>query len=745
MSHRDTWVRRALLAATTSGLALTAAPALAQAQAEADAAVETVVVTAQRRVEEDIKVPVALTAVGAAEIQNITAGFMTDIGIKVPNVFMSQGSISPSISIRGVSSQSNVNAGFPPAVGVYVDEVYQGRDPTFNTILNDVERVEVLRGPQGTLYGKNTIGGAINIVTTEPSNVPTMFGDLTYGNLDLFQLRATMGIPIIEDRLQARFSFVHRSRDGFLENTFTGKDLNDLVSDGGRIVIASQLTENLRLRVSGDYFRERGTSALETGPVVFPAPVPALLAAIPPQDETDNVVQLNSPENADRELYGVAVRFDMSLGIADLTSITAYRRYESAFLDDSDGLPIDAFDVGRDENAENFSQEFRLTSTGEGPVAWILGLYYYNENIENIRRIHLGSAMPVLLTGGAIPGFTGERAQTYSTIEAESYAAFGSVTWQITEQLRLAGGLRYTKEKKDFFYRQFFTETFANLPGSLLIRNFAVAIPATREKYDDDRITGDASLSYDFSDDVTAYAKYSRGFKAGGFQTDVISPPFIATDPLGFSPEIVNNYELGLKSYWFDRRLSVNVAAFYLDWKDKQEQIFTGLSFLIRNAASASSRGLEIELTARPTRYLTLDANGAYLKAKYDSFPGQPQLAGRQFQGTPNYSGSVGAQYVYPMGNGLEIFARGDVIYRGSTYVLNNATTQLNNQSLTTVNVRVGLQTEDDDWGVYLWSKNLTDVVRVGGGSSFPFPRANITTRGPGFGRTYGVELRGRF
>ena len=734
--------RHLLLAGSAAALALAALPAAAQ---DEDATVETVVVTAQKRVEENIKVPVAVTAVGAEELQNITAGFMIDIGIKAPNVFMTPGTNSPAISIRGVSSQSNINAGFPPAVGVYVDEVYQGRDPTFNTILNDVERVEVLRGPQGTLYGKNTIGGAINIITAEPTNAFTAFGDVTYGNYDLLQARATVGGALVEDKLTARLSLVHRQRDGYLENTTTGEDLNDLKSQGARLVVGSQATDKVRLKFGADYFKETGTSALESGPVVFPAPVPAVLAAIPPQSATDNVVQLNTSEAAQRELYGVMARADVELDGAELTSITAWRTYDSSFSDDSDGLPVDAFNVGRAESADSFSQELRLASTGEGPFTWLVGAYYYGEDLANRRAIRLGPQMPVLLTGGLIPGFAGEQAATLSTIDAKSYAAFASVTYQLTEQLRLAGGLRWTYEKKNFFYSQTYTQTFANLPNGVLISNFAVRIPAVRETYKDDRITGDVSLSYDFDADRTAYVKYSRGFKAGGFQTDVISPPFNAADPLGFAPEFADNFEAGFKSYWLDRRVSLNLAAFHMQWKDKQEQIFTGLSFLIRNAADASSRGLEVEFAARPHRYLTLDANWAYLKAKYDDFPTNPALEGELFQLTPQYSGSAGVQWVAPLSGGLELFARADAIYRGEMYVLTNATTRLVVDSLTTFNGRVGVQSEGGDWGLYAWGKNLTDEVVVGTGSSFPFPRAQITTRAPGFGRTYGVELRKRF
>lgn len=736
--------------------ALQAMPAAAQnatpaqtppaAESSDNQGLEEVIVTAQRREEQLIDVPIAITAIGANEIQNITAGYMTDVGIKAPNVIMDQSSISPRISIRGVTSQSNINAGFPPAIGVYVDEVYQGRDPTFNTILSDVARVEILRGPQGTLYGKNTIGGAINIITQAPTEDFEASGDVTFGNYGLIQGRVSLGGALVPERVRARLSLAHRERDGFLRDTTTGSDLNDISATGGRLVIDTDFTPSFRARFSTDHFSEDGTSALETGPAVL-NPTVTVLAGIPAQNASDNVVQLDGAEFAQRDLHGYSARFDWDFHAMTLTSITAYRNYASNFADDSDGLPINAFNVGREENGENFSQEFRLTSTGEGPLSWILGAYFYNENTENIRRVQLGPAFPYLLAGNAAafayPTYTGEAGRTESTIEGRSWALFGSVTYDLTANLHLSGGLRYTDEQKDFSYIQHYTQTYTAGPGPSLIPNFAVNIPRRNESYDDGQFTGDLSLSYNISDDQMVFARYSRGYKAGGFQTDVISPPFNPLAQFGFDPETVDNYELGYKSFWFDRRLELNLAAFHMDWQDKQEQVFTGLSFIIDNAASAVSDGVELEFTARPAEGLTFDGNFAYLDAHYEEFAGSPGAVGRPIPNQPEYSGSLGAQYVVPVFSGFELFSRADVIYRDESFV--NVTNNLKNEALTTVNARLGLQSADDRWGIYLWGRNITDEIAISQGQRFPFPFAQITTRTPGFGRTYGVELRANF
>jgi iron complex outermembrane receptor protein len=738
-----------------SMLAIATVPAQAQAgqpgavdqqeQAKQDQLSE-VVVTAQRRKERDIDVPLSVTAFDDRMVKDLSASFLIDVGAKVPNVQFTPGTNSPAIAIRGVSSQSNINAGFPPAVGVYIDEVYQGRDPTFNTILNDIDRVEVLRGPQGTLYGKNTIGGAINIITRDPTEEFSFSGDINYGNYDFFQLRASAGGAIVDDTLLVRVSGVHRERKGFIRNTTTGEYLNGLNSDGARGVIVAKLSPAVKLRLSADYFTEEGTTALETGPVTLAA-IPAF-AGIPPQDPNDNVVQLDASEFARRTLYGFSGRLDMDLGPATLTSITAWRKYTSDFNDDSDGLPIDGFEVGREENGTNFSQELRLTSAANGPFNWITGFYYYAEDTENFRRIRLGNATPSLLVGNLasmlFPGYTGEEARTESGIDSKSWAVFGSATYKLTDQLSFTGGLRYTRESKDFTYHQFYTRQYTAGLGGSIVPNFAINIPLREERYSDGRLTGDASLSFAFTPNHVAYLRFGRGFKAGGFQTDVISPPFAASDKLGFDPETVDNYELGFKSYLFDHRVRFNVAAFLMDWRDKQEQIFTGLSFLIRNAANARSKGVEVEITAQPIPGLSLDGNLGYLDTTYTKFPGN-SLEGLNFPNLPKWTGSLGAQYTFGITSDLDVTLRGDANHRGETYNQPNTNVFVISKGLTTINARAGVQANNNQWGLYAWARNLTNEKRLGLGSNFPFPNATITTRSPGFGRTYGLELRVNF
>ncbi|WBX85157.1 TonB-dependent receptor [Sphingosinicella microcystinivorans] len=751
MTHSKRLKTGLLLFAGLGALGIASAPALAgeeqperSGQGSESQGIGEIIVTAQRRAERDIDVPLSITAFNADDVRNANASYLTDLGTRVPGINISQspGTGAPTIAIRGVSSASNGNPGFPPAIGVYVDDVYQGRDPTFNTILNDIERIEVLRGPQGTLYGKNTIGGAINIITRDPGNDAEIGGDLTYGNLDYFQIRASAGGALVPDQLMVRVSGVHRERGGFIRNTLTGKDANGLNADGGRIVVLSKIAENVRLRLSADYFTEEGRTALETGPVTLPAI--ARFADILPQDPEDNIVQLDAPDFARREVYGFAGRLDIDLGPAALTSITAYRRYNSNFNYDSDGLPIDGFDVGREENGKNFSQELRLASTGDDALTWLLGFYYYEDETYNLRRLHYGTDIPFLIAGAAapvvFPGYAGERSLTESTIDGRSYAFFGSATYKLTERLKLSAGLRYTHESKDFTYEQGITEQYTGGPVSV-VAGSVVNIPLRHEKYSDGRLTGDASLSFDIVPDVVSYLRYSRGFKAGGFQTDVVSPPFNPSESLGFDPETVDSYELGLKALLFNRRARLNLAVFHMDWSGKQEQIYTGFSFLIRNAATAKSTGAELELSAQLAEGLNVNGNISYLDTRYSSFPGNA-LDKQNFPNLPKWSGAAGIQYQTPISSKLELFARGDLIHRGSTYNLPNASVRIEIPTITTFDGRFGVQSADGTWGLYAWGRNLSNENALGRGLNFPLGPSNITTRAATIGRTYGLELR---
>jgi iron complex outermembrane receptor protein len=420
-----------------------------------------------------------------------------------------------------------------------------------------------------------------------------------------------------------------------------------------------------------------------------------------------------------------------------LVSITSYREYDSDFRDDSDLSPNDMFDVGRIENLDQFSQEIRLASPRDQRLSWILGAYYYEEDLESYRDIRLGPAFP----GIVLPPTFQERAETNVTIDNESWALFGTLSFDLSNALTLDLGLRYTDEVKDLFYEQVHTEVVFGLVGG-----FALVIPATTDDYDEGEFSGDVSLSYTFAPDHVGYLKYSRGFKAGGFQSDVISPPpNTPPESLDFAPEFVDSYEIGYKSIWLDKRLSLDLSAFWLDFEDKQERVNTGISFVISNAASVESYGAEMMLNYSPDEYWDISASAGWLDATYDEFPNGGGLGidfeGNKLAGAPEYTGSFNIQYSneVPWLDGVNGFARFEVDYNDGYYTEPSNDEARQVESHTIVNARLGLEDFDGRWGVYLWGKNLTDDTVLGGGVNL---LGEIVGRSINIGRVYGLELR---
>ncbi|MBL8531650.1 MAG: TonB-dependent receptor [Hyphomonadaceae bacterium] len=730
--------------AFVSVLAVTAGNANAQ-QTEApraDAASNNeIIVTARKTEERLIDVPAAVSVVTNQTIENAQISNLSDISSLIPNVRASEGSLSPGFTIRGISSASGGDAGFPPAVGVYVDEVFLGRDRAFNTVLADIERVEVLRGPQGTLYGKNTIAGTINVITRRPGDEFRFNADAQLGNYDYQQFRASISGPIIPGVLAAGVTAISRERDGYIRNATTGQDLNNIDAEGYRATAVFTPSSALTVVLAGDYYQQSDITAMETWRAVLPPIAP--FNTVPAQFPTDRVVNHNTLSFAEREIWGGSLRveYDISPNL-QFTSITASREYTSDGQDDSDGLPLDQFNVGRVENTDNFSQEFRLSYAGPGALDWIAGVYYYSEDIESLRRIRVGPQFPIVLLNPLAPPLPPtfvETARTDAYLTDEAWAVYGSFNYDLTDQLTLSGGLRYTDEERTVNYRQYATQV---TPFNI-VSLFAINVPPLRDSRQDAEWTGDLSLRYSFSSDTVGYIRYARGFKAGGFLAEVLSPPpFTPPSSIDFAPEFVNSYEAGFRTTLVGGRLTIDLSAYYLDFTDKQEKVNTGISYIISNAAEAESQGFEGEFTFRLTDYLTLSGSFGFLDAQYTSFPNAGGLgvsfSGRDLVSSPPFSGQVALQYDGPSGiaDGVNLFARAEVVHSDALFTdtANSVTLQQNAYDL--VNARIGLY--NGHVGAYLWGRNLTNEDIIGGGVQV----FSVITRSINIPRTYGIELR---
>jgi iron complex outermembrane receptor protein len=724
---------------------------------------EEIIITAQKREERLIDVPISVSYVDEKFLDEHTIYYLTDLGDKLANV-VSGDSFASSFTIRGIAS-SSAGSGFSPNMGVNVDEVFMGRDRSFDTGLVDVARVELLRGPQGTLYGKNTIAGTLNVTTNRPTNEFEAITNLRYGDDDLIEARGTLSGAIIKDILLMRANLFTRQRDGYINNRTLGKDVNETDNWGGRLMTVITPSEALEIELRGDYYKQdenSGVSETLRTPNGAVLPFPPF-TTVPPQDGEDRVVDQDTYGYLDRKVWGYSAKLEYAIDTYAITSISAWREQESDQLFDNDGGPLNGFDTGRGEDIQRFSQEIRLTSPIEERFSWIVGAYYDWEEDKNNYHIGVGPGFPsailpaVLGFSVPLPTAYQERSVTDNKIKSESWSVFGSGSFDITDRLTLAGGLRYTDDEKDLFYTQGPTQ-IAPPPNTLLIGLFALpfTLAGFPNGFDDDfsdsKFTGDVSLSYAFSHDLVSYVRYSRGYKAGGFQSDVISPPFAfvpgVPPNLSFDPEELDAYEIGLKAAWFGGTLQTTVAAFYYDFSNKQEQVNTGVSFRVSNAAKATSKGAEFEVvwTPPPVEGLRLYANLGVLNAEYDEFPlgggVGTDFGGNDLAGAPDLSASIGGSYIRPISEGLNLNISVDANHRGDYFTDAANTATLEIDAYTILNARAGIESNGGKWGLYAWGKNLTDEDVLGGGVTVL--GGLYLTRGINVGLEYGLELNFR-
>lgn len=739
---------------TTTALA-SAIGLLAPACAYAQEQEEEIVVTAQKREQRLIDVPIAITAFSEEDLKDASFSELGDIGGLTANLLtLGTGSSTqqPVFVIRGVTSASGANSGFSPPLGVYVDEVYMGRDRAFNQILNDIAQIEVLKGPQGTLFGRNTTGGAISLTTRRPTNEFDFRGDLTYGVDNLVQVRSSIGGPLQEDVLLGQLSVVYRAQDGFLRNPTLDTYLNDSEESGGRGILVITPNSDLSITLSADYYNLDNNPAMETVASVLPTSFPVV--------PDDRVVYLDSPEYFTREMWGTAATVEYDFSNASLTSISAYRAFDSTQIDDSDGKPTFEFNTGRDEASELFTQEIRLASNGDQRLDWIVGGYYLWETVESQRLSTIGPGFPTILFATALGGILSpippgqfEQVTTTGNMDTTSIASFGHIDYDLADRLTLGVGVRYTHEEKEGFFEQSLdvlvpaTLTLfpppvippIALPGTVVPILFTPTAPTTRE-FDDDSWSYDVSLSYEFAPTTIGYARYSRGYKAGGFNLDVISPPNSIANQFAFEAESVDNYEIGLKTRLFENRLSIDASAFFLEFSDKQERIINLSSFFITNAAAAEISGAEIQFTARPTDQLTIFGNVGVLESEFTDFPASttvPDLTGNELPFAPSLTGSLNAQYEFPLSENYQGMVRVGADYVSDFYTETDNSENTAQEEVTLWNARIGLERTDERYGLFLWGRNLTDETILGTGTDV----ITITTRSINRGLEWGVEL----
>lgn len=793
-------VTRALARSLVSVTALTAclaAPAVAfaapngagadeaaapQSASPPTASLGDIVVTARRRDERAQDVPIALTVVNEELLDRTGAYNVGQITQLAPSVqLLTSNPRNTAITIRGLgASYGLANDGLEQGVGIYVDQVYYGRPATATLDFVDLDRIEILRGPQGTLFGKNTTAGALNITTRDPSFTPEGQAELSFGDYGFLQAKATFSGPIVDNKVAARFSVVSTRRDGVLDNVTTGTKQNSQDSISLRGQLLFQPTDQLRVRLFADYADltpECCTQVYVTaGQTLKPAAQQfATLAAgrgyAPASTNPyDRLADVDSGIQADQIHRGVSAIVDYDFGWATLTSVSAWRAWDWGPQNDRDYTALDITRQSANPSwQDQWSQELRLSSNGNHRIDWTGGLYAFHQAVETHGVTEYGSDATYWLLSPSLPDtlLDGYTVYNDSRIETDSYAVFGQLTWNITDRLHLTPGLRYTFEEKSGAYAATTTGGLVTTDATLISRRLGIARP---QAYDaaisDDDLSGQVSLSYDVSDDILIYGSAARGYKSAGINMAGIpnlpnGQPSLTNAVV--KPEVVTTYELGLKTQGFDRRVTANLAAYRTDVEDYQANVVDSgpgaLRGYLANAEKVVIQGIELDAVARPNEHLDLYANVAWTDAKYDSFANGPcplerigtstvacDLSGKDLPGVSPWAASVGGE-VHGNGGFLglpgQFYGGADASFR-STYNSDASVSRYTEiEGYTILNLRAGFRA-DNGWEASVWVRNALDedylqFVSVQSGNS------GLVIGNPGDPRTVGITLRARY
>ncbi|MBP7817477.1 MAG: TonB-dependent receptor [Phenylobacterium sp.] len=636
------------------------------AQTTTPGTVEELVVTA-RRVEENLQTtPVAISAFSSETLQRQGATAITDLQGAVPNLNLVQGrasSNSTNIYIRGIGQPDALQT-FDPAVGVYVDDVYYSRIRGTQFDLLDLARVEVLRGPQGTLYGKNTIGGALKLVSRQPDQTVRSQSSVSVGSYDMFEAKIALSGPV-SDTLALGFAAMGSSRGGYVTDPVNGAEYNDKHTFSSRVALAWTPNDRFRVNASADYTKDKSglsvgqaqnslTSAF--GPVLYPVPL-----AIPEYNFSTTTTP-GLPNETRFEHWGASVTANYELSdTLSLKSITAYRNLDSDDYIDFDATALQLTDALVSVDQDQASEELQL-AYNEGPWQVIGGVYYLRENVK--------SHQAAFANAYTAP-FTFLRTVD-DDLTTTSWAAYANASYALTEQLRLSAGVRYTNEEKKYART---TSTFSNL-GAL---NGTFAFKA-QETWDD--VSPMVSLDYQASDDVFFYGRVSKGFKSGGFNGRANTPG----EEQPYAPETAISYEAGVKTELFDNRARANFTVFYNDYQDFQARVghsvtsptqpIPAIDFTVLNAGQLKIYGAELELAANPIQGLSLNAEIGYLNAEYGEFSEQRAAVApatgfttldRAWQTpafSPEWTGRVAGRYEWDLGDTGFVSVGGQARYR---------------------------------------------------------------------------------
>jgi len=768
--------------------ALIAAPASAQqaappapapaADAGASVGVGDIIVTAQKRAENVQKVPMSITAVGKDFLKKTGVADLTELASFVPsfNINTSNTSRNTSVMIRGIGS-SGTNPGIEPDVGVFIDNVYQPQAGMIAGDLLDINSVEILRGPQGTLYGRNTPVGAVNITTSKPTQDFQAGIRAGLGDYNLRYVSGYLSGGLTPD-LATRISFWDRDRGGYEQDPTLGHDVDDYDGYGVRLRFLYTPNDAISVNLIAHYDNIHQDCCVAeqinaSGP--YGIATPGFLAAqtalgfpFKNFNDHDHVVYGSDEGSDSSQMAGVSAQIDWRIGDLTLTSISAYDRWNDFTSVSSAALPQSIFISPQRNISDTLSEELRIASPTGHFFEYLAGVYLYAQDLNYVENDIIGPGanrvFPGAVCGGVNPCMlkAGDSGLTLFSQQTRSAALFGSATLHPTIQWSITGGLRYSVDDKNDVIND------PNAPGDSRAFNFAQPqnlIGAV--SHDESHPTWSVDTRYQFTDDLMAYATVATGYKSGGFNSRRVPPG----TPVEFNAETSINYEGGVKSEFFDHRVVLNADVFLMDLDGFQDSLLnpvTGSGFIVGNAGNREVKGVEASFDSHPIRELTISANVAYLDSRFTQYtdaqcavnlvpngskPGTCNYTGKTPALSPNWKASASAQWTQPLGiRDLDWFVRAEANYNGTMNLSPTLDIDTIQKAYTLVNLRGGIQTSR--WEIAAWVKNLTDVAYYTVAASQPvgaFVSGGGTAAARGFvgwygpPRTYGLELTARF
>ncbi len=758
------WAADAASASAPADGATASATSSPTGTSEIGSAVGEVVVTARRTTERAQDVPIALSVVTPQTLQQTGSFTLQDLEALTPSFTAYQSNArNSSIGIRGIGV-SSASDGLDTSVGVYVDNVYLGRPGMALEDLIDIDQIEVLRGPQGTLFGRNSAAGVLNVTTKKPSFDFGVDAEASVGNYGYNQERFSITGPLIDGILAFRLTAFNTDRNGYLTNTTTGLAGNSVGRDGGRLQLLYTPTSNLSVRFIGEFSNEDDTCCVSSLKTVLPGSITAAtgrtLTAFSELGYTP-VASLtstgnNSPQDMRTNQYALSTEVNWNLGWGNFTSISAERYWMFNPLQDSDNTPLDIIQVNvADTHDWQYSQELRLASN-PARFSWQAGVYLFDQNLRDHYVLnqfgsqagafytdYLRTATP---TAKAVSIAAGSQYIGDTREVTDSAAAFGQANYELTDKLTLTGGVRYTYDHKHGL-----TDT-----SNVGTPYTTTAIPFNYNiSVSDGNVSWLASASYKLNRDGLIYLSYSTGYQSAGLN---LNSYVTNGTSLVLQPEEVRDWEVGLKEALFDHRVIFNLDGFWTNLSGLQANIYptNGAKSYLANVGNVLSRGVEAELTVAPVTGFTITANSSYNDAHYTSYANAPcpvggaavcNLTGRPVYEAPRYIANLLAEYRFDLGERLHPYIVGQYSYRSFAYgtVDDGPYTRIPGYPL--LNGRVGTTFGGGRYDIAAWVENGLNKIYFLNLSTLSIPGAGTFGTGGQIGtpRTYGVTVRAHF